>query len=128
MARDARAVGDDGVGVQRREVHRRRARRQARAAGAARDADRSARAPTWARSPAAATFRLIGEQFDDDRNDFLLERGSLVDARAGWRLSRRLELFGAIENAFDEEIDTGRTPIRTVGGPRIGRGGAIVRF
>jgi outer membrane receptor protein involved in Fe transport len=77
---------------------------------------------------AAGSIRLIGEQYDDDRNDFLLERGSLVDVRAGWRLSRNLELFAAVENAFDEEITTGRTPIRTVGGPAIGRGGVIVKF
>lgn len=77
---------------------------------------------------AAATVRLIGAQFDDDRNDFRLERGSLVDLRGGWRVSRNLELFGAVENALDEEIDTGRTPIRTVGAPRIGRAGAVIRF
>lgn len=77
---------------------------------------------------AGATLRVLGGQFDDDRNDFRLEPGSLVDARAGWRLTRHVELFGAMENAFDEEIDTGRTPIRTVGGPRIGRGGVIVKF
>lgn len=75
-----------------------------------------------------ATVRILGAQFDDDRNNFLLDRGSLVDARAGWRLSRHVELFGALENAFDAEIDTGRTPLRTVGAPRIGRAGAIVRF
>ena len=55
---------------------------------------------------AGANLRLLGEQYDDDRNDFLLERGSLFDARAGWRVSQHLELFGALENAFDEEIDT----------------------
>jgi outer membrane receptor protein involved in Fe transport len=77
---------------------------------------------------AGATVRVLGAQFDDDRNDFRLRRGTLVDARAGWRWSRHLELFGAMENAFDREIDTGRTPIRTVGAPRIGRAGAIVRF
>jgi iron complex outermembrane recepter protein len=77
---------------------------------------------------AAASVRLIGAQFDDDRNDFDLRRGSLADARAGWRWSRRLELFGAIENAFDAELDTGKTPIRTVGAPRMGRAGLIVRF
>lgn len=76
----------------------------------------------------AGTLRIIGMQYDDDRNDFRLERGSLTDLRAGWRLSRNLELFGAVENTFDQEIDTGRTPIRTVGGPRIARGGAVVRF
>jgi outer membrane receptor protein involved in Fe transport len=77
---------------------------------------------------AAGTIRVIGAQFDDDRNEFSLARASLVDARAGWRVSRNLELFGAVENAFDQEIDTGRTPIRTIGAPRIGRAGAVVRF
>jgi outer membrane receptor protein involved in Fe transport len=77
---------------------------------------------------AAASVRVIGAQFDDDRNDFNLKAGSLVDARAGWRWTRRLELFGAIENAFDEELDTGKTPIRTIGAPRMGRAGVIVRF
>lgn len=77
---------------------------------------------------AAGTLRVIGAQFDDDRNELRLARGSLVDLRGGWRLSRHLELFGAVENAFDEEIDTGRTPIRTVGAPRIGRAGAVLRF
>ena len=77
---------------------------------------------------AALNVRVIGEQFDDDINTFLLRRGSLVDARAGWRLSRRLELFGAIENALDEEIDTGKTPLRTIGAPRMARAGITARF
>ena len=77
---------------------------------------------------AAMNVRLIGSQFDDDINSFELQRGSLTDARAGWRWSRRLELFGAIENAFDNEIDTGKTPIRTIGAPRMGRAGVTVRF
>jgi len=77
---------------------------------------------------AAATVRVIGAQFDDDRNDFNLAAGSLVDARMGWRWSRRLELFGAVENTLDEELDTGRTPIRTVGAPRLARAGVILRF
>ena len=76
---------------------------------------------------AAANVRLIGEQFDDDRNDFVLGRGSLVDARAGWRWTSRVELFAAVENGFDEELDTGRTPIRTVGGPRLWRAGITLR-
>jgi outer membrane receptor protein involved in Fe transport len=76
----------------------------------------------------AANVRVIGAQFDDDRNDFRLDRGSLTDARAGWRSSRRAEVFGAVENAFDEELDTGRTPIRTVGAPRVARAGLAVRF
>ena len=76
----------------------------------------------------SANYRFIGMQYDDDRNDFELRQGSLVDARAGWRPARRVELFAAVENAFDEEIDTGRTPIRTVGAPRIWRAGLTVRY
>jgi outer membrane receptor protein involved in Fe transport len=76
----------------------------------------------------ALNVRVIGTQFDDDRNDFKLAAGSLVDARAGWRWSRHVELFGAIENALDREIDTGRTPIRTIGAPRMARAGLTARF
>ena len=71
----------------------------------------------------AFDFRVIGQQFDDDRNDFLLQHGSLADARGAWRVAKGVEVFGAIENAFNEDLDTGRTPIRTVGQPRIGRVG-----
>jgi outer membrane receptor protein involved in Fe transport len=77
---------------------------------------------------AALDVRLIGAQFDDDRNDFKLNRGSLFEARAGWRPTRGLEVFGAIENLFDEDLDTGRTPIRTIGQPRVARAGMNVRF
>jgi outer membrane receptor protein involved in Fe transport len=72
--------------------------------------------------------RIIGEQFDDDINQFVLRHANVVDGRAGWRFHRRFELFGALENAFDEDVDTGRTPLRTVGAPRQGRVGVIVRY
>ena len=80
------------------------------------------------RLSAAATLRLIGRQFDDDVNQFSLGTASLVDARAGWRLSRHGEIFAAVENAFDGEIDTGRTPIRTIGAPRLARVGVVIRY
>jgi outer membrane receptor protein involved in Fe transport len=76
----------------------------------------------------ALSVRVIGKQFDDDVNQLDLRKASLVDGRAGWRLSRHLELFGAIENALDREVDTGKTPLRTVGAPRMARAGVIVRF
>lgn len=77
---------------------------------------------------ASGAIRVFGQQYDDDINQFTLRAGSLTDARAAWRLSRRAEIFGAIENAFDSEIDTGKTPIRTIGAPRQSRAGVIVRF
>lgn len=77
---------------------------------------------------AALNVRVVGAQFDDDINTLKLDKASLVDGRAGWRLARRVELFAAIENAMDREIDTGKTPLRTIGAPRTGRAGLTVRF
>jgi outer membrane receptor protein involved in Fe transport len=77
---------------------------------------------------ASLMVRVFGEQFDDDVNQFTLRAGAITDARAAWRLSRRAEIFGAIENTFDNEIDTGKTPLRTIGAPRQSRAGVIVRF
>ena len=77
---------------------------------------------------AVLNIRVVGSQFDDDINSLNLEKASLVDGRAGWRVSRRLELFGAIENLTDREVDTGKTPLRTIGAPRMGRAGVTVRF
>jgi outer membrane receptor protein involved in Fe transport len=77
---------------------------------------------------ASASIRVFGEQFDDDINQFTLRAGSITDARAAWKVATRAELFGAIENTFDNEIDTGKTPIRTIGAPRQMRAGLIVRF
>jgi outer membrane receptor protein involved in Fe transport len=82
----------------------------------------------YGRWGAAANVRVIGAQYDDDRNELRLGAGSLSDARVAWRWSRRLELFGAVENAFDQDIDTGRTPLRTIGSPRVSRAGVMVRF
>ena len=76
----------------------------------------------------ALNVRVIGSQFDDDINTLDLRKASLVDGRAGWRFSRHVELFGAIENALDREVDTGKTPLRTIGAPRMARGGVIARF
>jgi hypothetical protein len=61
-------------------------------------------------------------------NTFVLEQGTLVDGRVAWRLTRWIDAFAAIENAFDQEIDTGKTPIRTIGAPRMARAGVALRY
>lgn len=80
----------------------------------------------WSRATASLEWRFIGRQFDDDRNEFLLDRSGTINARGAWRVRRGLELFAAIENVLDEEQDAGRTPIRTVGLPRTARAGVRV--
>ena len=76
---------------------------------------------TWAAVAISADWRYISRQFDDDRNQFALEPSSMVDGRIAWRVRRQVELFAALENAFDEEQDVGRTPLRTIGVPRTFR-------
>lgn len=78
---------------------------------------------TWPRASLSLDWRHMGEQFDDDRNQFALDSSSMLNVRAGWRLRRSLELFAAAENLFDQEQDVGRTPIRTIGLPRSSRVG-----
>ncbi|HSC29684.1 MAG TPA: TonB-dependent receptor, partial [Vicinamibacterales bacterium] len=74
----------------------------------------------------AADWRVSGPQFDDDRNQFRLDPFTVLNARVGWRLAGAVEVFAAIENAFDEEQDVGRTPIRTIGLPRTARVGLLL--
>lgn len=83
---------------------------------------------TWGRGSASLDWRFIGEQFDDDRNQFALDRSSMINARAGWRVRPSLDVMVAIENAFDEEQDVGRTPLRTIGIPRTARLGLRWRY
>ena len=70
--------------------------------------------------------RWIGEQFDDDQNRFRLDDFVTVDLFASRPIGGGLSLFTAVENLFDEDVEIGRTPVRTLGPPRLVRAG--VRF
>lgn len=66
---------------------------------------------TVAVTPAAGlelstTISLIGDSFDNASNTTRLDGYTLVDIRASYRLSERLELFGRIENLFDADYQT----------------------
>lgn len=75
---------------------------------------------------AAAQARWSGAQYDDDRNQFRLDSFWGLDALVARPVSRRLELFAAVENLTGERWDVGRTPLRTIGPPRSLRGGLRV--
>jgi outer membrane receptor protein involved in Fe transport len=71
---------------------------------------------------AAVQARWTGAQFDDDQNLFRLRSYATVDALVSRSLAvwlRGLSLFAAGENLLDERYDVGRTPLRTVGPPRV---------
>lgn len=84
---------------------------------------------TWA-DPALVTaavqIRGSGSQFDDDQNLLALDGFAVVDAMVSRGVGRLLQAFVAVENVFDADYDTGRTPLRTIGWPRTVRVGVRV--
>lgn len=70
--------------------------------------------------------RWADEQFDDDLNQLRLGSFATVDALVSRPLGRGLSVFAAAENLLDERFDIGRTPVRTLGPPRIARIGVRV--
>ena len=77
---------------------------------------------------ASMQLRVTGPQFDDDVNTRLLGRATVVDVFGGRTVVRRLMIFVAIENLFDNEYDVGRIPVHTLGLPRAVRGGVQILF
>jgi outer membrane receptor protein involved in Fe transport len=65
--------------------------------------------------------RASGRQYDDDQNQFLLHSFFRFDVYASRELGSNVEVFVAAENLFDRAIEVGRTPILTLGTPRVAR-------
>jgi iron complex outermembrane recepter protein len=87
---------------------------------------------TWAGRlfTTAGLVRGSGDQFDDDLNTpaFELHEFAVVDLSFSRQIARSIQGFFAVENLFDEDYDTGRTPLRTIGWPRTVRAGVRVNF
>jgi outer membrane receptor protein involved in Fe transport len=77
-----------------------------------------------------AQIRFSGEQFDDDLNTaaFVLQKYVVADATVSRAIVRGVNGFFAIENIFDKEYDTARTPLRSIGWPRTLRAGARITW
>ena len=54
-------------------------------------------------------LRYIGEAYDDDRNERVLADFATLDLGVRHPLTPSLELFAAVENLLDREIEAGRT-------------------
>jgi outer membrane receptor protein involved in Fe transport len=76
----------------------------------------------------AAQVRGSSEQYDDDLNtpEFILNPYAVLDLSVSRQITRPIQAFFAAENIFDEDYDTGRTPLRTIGWPRTLRVGVRV--
>jgi len=91
--------------------------------------------PQVARNMATAQLRLShpklgvlslqardsGRQFDDDANKYLLHSYFRLDVYGSRNIGRHLEVYASGENLFDRAIEVGKTPVLTLGTPRIGR-------
>ena len=60
-----------------------------------------------------------GRQYDDDQNTFLLHGYFQLDAYVAHNFGARTQVYGAVSNIFNREIEVGRTPILTLGTPRM---------
>lgn len=72
--------------------------------------------------------RLSGRQFDDAANQYLLHGYFRLDAYASHDFGKRFELFAAGENLLNRQIEDSKTPTTTLGMPRVGRAGFVVRL
>jgi outer membrane receptor protein involved in Fe transport len=79
---------------------------------------------------ATAFLRFTGEQYDDDRNQFLLENATQIDLRiaGGIGPDKRLGWHFVMENAADARIEVGRTPLVTLAPGRVVRAGLGWKF
>jgi len=72
--------------------------------------------------------RFVGQQFDDDQNQFPLDRFYTMDLQVGRALTRHLEVFAAAENLLDQRYQVARTPIVNIGPPVLYRVGLRLNF
>lgn len=67
--------------------------------------------------------RISGRQYDDDANAYLLHSYFRLDAYAEHRFGNHVTAFASGENLFDRAIEVGKTPVLTLGTPRLARFG-----
>ena len=72
--------------------------------------------------------RFAGKQFDDDQNQFSLDRFFSLDLQVGRALTRNLEVFGAAENLLNQRYQVARTPVVNLGPPILVRVGLRLNF
>jgi outer membrane receptor protein involved in Fe transport len=77
---------------------------------------------------ASMQFRAAGKQYDDDQNRFVLDGYALVDLLVDRNLTKGIDLFFAVQNALNQRYAVGRTPLETIGAPRLYRGGVRLRL
>jgi outer membrane cobalamin receptor len=65
--------------------------------------------------------RASGRQYDDDANKYVLGSYFRLDAYGSRNIGRHVDVYASGENLFDRAIQVGKTPVLTLGTPRIAR-------
>ena len=77
---------------------------------------------------ASLQLRAVGQQFDDDLNQFPLESYARLDAFFERRIGAGVQAFIAAENLLNQRYSVGRTPVRTIAPPVQVRAGLRLRL
>jgi outer membrane receptor protein involved in Fe transport len=72
--------------------------------------------------------RVSGHEFDDTANDFYINGYFRLDVYASHEFRHNISVFGSGENLFDRGIIVGKTPLPTLGTPRVARFGLRYTF
>lgn len=67
----------------------------------------------------SVALRTSGQQFDDSANQFRLDGYAQVDLYAEHMFGRRWGVYSSVQNLLNSEVQAGRTPLLTLGAPRI---------
>ena len=51
-------------------------------------------------------MRYVGEAFNNDANTVVMDEYTLVDLRGSWQVTDAIELYGRVENLFDQDYET----------------------
>jgi len=72
--------------------------------------------------------RFVGQQFDDDQNQLPLARFYTMDLQIGRSITPHFEVFGAVENVFNQRYQVARTPVTNLGPPILFRIGLRLSY
>ncbi len=75
--------------------------------------------PRWVTVSVAG--RAIGKQYDDDQNVYPLGSFFVLDAQVSRSVGAGFQIYGAVENLFNEKYATAATPVEQLGLPIVGR-------
>lgn len=64
---------------------------------------------TWEnKASLGGSIRYVGASFDNAANSYVLQSYTLLDLRASYPVNETFELYGRVENAFDDDYETTR--------------------